>query len=443
MAELASAAPTSGGLYFWTYSFSSPRWRNLLCWIVGYANTIGMVAGLASIDWGCAVQVMAAATIGSDGTFQPTSAQLFGVYAAIVVSHGFICCLGTAVLARLQSLYVTLNVLLCLAVIIGLPAATPSEFRNSTKVALGDFNDLTGWNQGYAFILSFLSPLWTIASFDSSVHISEEASNAATAVPWAIINAVAVGGVLGFAINMVLAFFMGSDLQSLVNSSQPMAQIFLNSFGKKATLGIWAVVIIVQYMMGSSILLAGSRQIFAFSRDRALPFSGYLYRINRYTQTPVNTVWFDVIFAILLGCLAFAGTQAINAVFALSITALYVAYSIPISARILSKTTFKPGPFSLGIWGIPVAVIAVLFMMFMTIVFLFPSTPQTSVQQMNYTVAVLGGVLLLSLIWYYFPKYGGVHWFTGPVPNVNIRSSSPQSINSEKGDEKVDTAEVA
>ncbi len=35
MAELASAAPTSGGLYFWTHSLSSPRWRNLLSWIVG------------------------------------------------------------------------------------------------------------------------------------------------------------------------------------------------------------------------------------------------------------------------------------------------------------------------------------------------------------------------------------------------------------------------
>lgn len=64
----------------------------------------------------------------------------------------------------------------------------------------------------------------------------------------------------------------------------------------------------------------------------------------------MNTVWFDVFFSILLGCLAFAGTQAINAVFALSVTALYVAYSIPISLRIVSKTNFKPGPFSLGIW---------------------------------------------------------------------------------------------
>ena len=40
--------------------------------------------------------------------------------------------------------------------------------------------------------------LINLGSFDSGVHISEETSNAATAVPWAIVNAVAVGGVLGF-----------------------------------------------------------------------------------------------------------------------------------------------------------------------------------------------------------------------------------------------------
>ena len=76
-------------------------------------------------------------------------------------------------------------------------------------------------------------------------------------------------------------------------------------------------------------------------------------------------------------------------------------------------------------------------MTLMGIVFLFPFTPQTSVQEMNYTVAVLGGVMVLSVIWYYFPIYGGVHWFKGPVANINIRTPSldgSQSIysNSEK-----------
>jgi len=35
-------------------------------------------------------------------------------------------------------------------------------------------------------------------SFDSSVHISEEASNAATAVPWGIVGAITIAGILGW-----------------------------------------------------------------------------------------------------------------------------------------------------------------------------------------------------------------------------------------------------
>jgi amino acid transporter len=103
-------------------------------------------------------------------------------------------------------------------------------------------------------------------------------------------------------------------------------------------------------MMGSSMVLASSRQTFAFARDGALPFSSYLYRMNSFTKTPVNTVWFVAVSSIVLGMLSFAGPQAINAVFSLSVTALYIAYSIPIIARFVFKNNFKPGPFSLGIF---------------------------------------------------------------------------------------------
>jgi hypothetical protein len=51
-----------------------------------------------------------------------------------------------------------------------------------------------------------------------------------------------------------------------------------------------------------------------------------------------------------VGALVFAGTQAINAVSSISITALYVAYSIPIGARWIwrKENGWTPGAFSLG-----------------------------------------------------------------------------------------------
>ena len=38
---------------------------------------------------------------------------------------------------------------------------------------------------------------------------------------------------------------------------------------------------------------------------------------------------------------------------------------------------------------------------------------------MNYTTVVLGGVLRFSIAWYCLSVYGGVHWFTGLVPNID------------------------
>ncbi len=74
-------------------------------------------------------------------------------------------------------------------------------------------------------------------------------------------------------------------------------------------------------------------------------------------------------------------------------------------------------------------------MFFLGTVSLFPGAPGVGADDMNYTVVVVGGIMLLSLLWYYFPKYGGVYWFKGPVPNIHIgidpRDSTQTSLERE------------
>ncbi|KAJ8594342.1 hypothetical protein M405DRAFT_858185 [Rhizopogon salebrosus TDB-379] len=381
MAELASAAPTSGGLYYWTYSLASPRCRNLLMdsrmWvaIVSFwkrvadmyhhadANTVTSIAVLAPVDWACAIQITAAASIASN-VYVTTNGQIF-IFAALVLPHAALVSLGTRVLARLQRLYILLSVCLCFVIIIALPIATPSEYRNSASFSFGDFTNLEGWPSGFAFILSLLAPLYTIGGYDSSVHMSEEASNAASVIPWAIVGSI------------------GASMSPL-----HFVWIFYNSFGQKGALTLWSLIILAQYMMGSSCLLVGSRQTFAFARDGAIPFSRYFYRINSHTKTPVNTVWLDALLALVIGLLAIASTQAIDAVFTLAVTSSYISYITQIVTRFAFKNDFKPGPFNLGRWSFPVAAIAVSWMVFMNIVCFFPATPQTNVQEMDYTVQI-------------------------------------------------------
>lgn len=60
-----------------------------LCMLRLDANTVGSIAAVASIDWGCAIQVMAAASIGSNETFEATAAQTLyglGIYQISIVA---------------------------------------------------------------------------------------------------------------------------------------------------------------------------------------------------------------------------------------------------------------------------------------------------------------------------------------------------------------------
>jgi len=400
------------------------------------------IAGIASVAWALTVIIGACVNLGSaTANFVPTTGQMFGIYSAILILQGMLACFGTKLVARMQWFFIVVNIVLVVALIIALAVATPKEFRNNAKFAFTDFENFNGWPNGYGFILSFLSPMWTIAGFDAAVHISEEAVNANIAVPVAMILATSIAGVLGFFVNMALAFFMGPDITTILSDplGQPMATILNNALGQKGTLTFFAWIAIVLFFTGANVIIVVSRQSFAFARDGALPFSSWIYCINGRTGTPVNAAWFCNGIAFLLGILAFAGPVAINSVFTLLVGSQNIAYCIPIASRFIFHNDFKPGPFTLGRFGLPVAVVAVAWMIFMTIVFLFPTTPQVTKATMNYTVVVLGGWLFIALVLYYFPVYGGVHRFKGPVRNIESKEGdeSHPSTSLHSNDEKL------
>ena len=83
--------------------------------------------------------------------------------------------------------------------------------------------------------------------------------------------------------------------------------------------------------------------------------------------------------------------------------------------------------------GLPVALVALLWMAFSVAILMFPTTPTVAGADMNYTVVVMGGWLLLCVAYYYCPRYGGVHWFTGPVANVGSAPRSERSSDSVDG----------
>ncbi|KAF8994230.1 hypothetical protein BDQ17DRAFT_1392446 [Cyathus striatus] len=385
MAKLASSAPTSGELYYWTFKYSSPCYHKVASWVVRYANSVGYITGVSGLDFALLVQTLAAVSIGTDGTYIPTSGQTFSVFCGLLLLHSLIASLATSTLAKIQPYSITLNTLLFVALLIVLPIATLSEFKNSAPFAFGNFKNLSLWPSGFAFMLSWLALAWTMA----------------------------LGCMLGWGIT--LAFNIGPDTAAILSDlvGQPMVTILLNSFGNFIILTVYLVTVL--------------RQTFALSYG-ALPSSHYLYKINHTTETPVNCIIFCTFCTMLLGLLTFAGPVAITAIFSMGVMCQYISYSLLIAARFFGGSTFVPGPFYMGKLSAPVAYVALLFMAFMVLVLLFPTNPGPTSADMNYSVMVVGGIISLCLTYYFFPVYGGRYWFTGPVKTTCSTDSKPDSL---------------
>jgi hypothetical protein len=101
-----------------------------------------------------------------------------------------------------------------------------------------------------------------------------------------------------------------------------------------------------------------------------------------------------------------------SAIFCLNIMGLYVAYGIPIFARVMwGKKLLRPGPWYLGKYSIPMATIACAWMAFAIVIFCFPGDPNPTATTMNYAVVVSAGVWIFAGGYYFLPKWGGKTFF--------------------------------
>lgn len=246
LAELSSALPTTGALYFWTFYFGPKRHRGLLCYIIGYLNTLGNVTGLISVGYSVALMISSVVGIATNGEWTATRPQIYLIALAVMVSHAAACSLPGKILASMQTIYMVGNFLIIAVIAILLPALTPSENRPEASWVFTHTDNGTEWPTGFTFILALLMPLWTVNGFESSIHISEETRDAIRAVPKALMWIVVASFVLGLGCVIGVSFSV-KDFEAVRNTplGQPMAQILLDSFGYSGALAAWTAIAIL------------------------------------------------------------------------------------------------------------------------------------------------------------------------------------------------------
>lgn len=145
-------------------------------------------------------------------------------------------------------------------------------------------------------------------------------------------------------------------------------QIFANAVqsGHAATaMIVWLVVMVMFAEM--SVMATASRQIFAFARDNAIPFSPWFANVSPKWNLPLNSIFFTFFATIVLSLINLGSSTALNLITSLATNALLSSYICSIGCMIWRRVTnapLLPSPFNLGRYGLLINILSEIFLIF-------------------------------------------------------------------------------
>lgn len=319
--------------------------------------------------------LLAAVSMGRNFDYEITAERTIGVMAALTVLTGVVNSLSTYWMEKMTKTYVIFHVLVLVSCSIALLVMTKD--KHSSSYVFTDVSPSSGWTPvGFSFLFGFLSVSWTMTDYDATAHITEEIDEPEIKAPWAISMAMLFTYLAGFLFNIVLVYCMGpldtDDSILLSPLAQPVAQLFYNSLGKAGGIAFTVFGFIIIKFVCFTAMQALGRTVFAFSRDKLLPFSHVWTKVNSKTGTPIYAVWISVFFCIAINLVGLGSYAAISGVFNICAIALDWSYIIPIACKLIFGK-FEKGPWHLGVFSFWVNLWACLWTLFVSIIFILPT----------------------------------------------------------------------
>jgi amino acid transporter len=394
LAELTSAIPTSGAIYHWSSILGNKGWG----WFCGWFNMVGQITVVAGIDFGCA-GFAASLLFG-----EPTKVELLSVYAVILISHAILNHVGIRIVAKLNDISAIYHLAGVALLVVALVYFGPTQ--DVGYLFDTSFSTVTSVSTPYwfAFLVGLLQAQWTITGYDASAHTSEETIDPKVRAPWGVYMSVALSGFFGF-IMLALVTMSIKDPNAVAAAGGNAFIVVIEQamggvFGKVI---LWMVTI-AMWFCGLSGITSASRMIYAFSRDKGLPLSILWSKVSSKFRTPANAIW--VVAALAFCCALLDNVYAV--VTSLSVIGLHTSYLLPLFLKLRAQykgvwTAKDNGPWSLGNWSVFVNVVAVVWILFITIdLLLAPSEVKITE---NYTLTYATGkafatVLVLLVITY-------------------------------------------
>jgi amino acid transporter len=403
MGQIGSSFPTAGGLYHWSSHLGGKAWG----WATAWFNLVGLIAVVSSVD------VLLYQVFFRDlflATVLKVDVSGFGYWhqfffvLIVLATQALLNHYGIKLTTRVTDLSGYLIFALTIVLIISLFAFSPVALDFSRLFRLENFTGDAGGgvvpfrteSLAFAFLLGLSYVCYTLTGYDASAHTSEETHDAQVNVPKGMWQAVfwswSVGLIMVAAFVLVMpsveeagATGWGAFFYMWGASRMPFALSFILALG----------IVIVNYICALAGLTSMSRMMFAFARDGGLPASGFLSHVSTNHRTPTYAIWTGAFLALL--SMVYAPYYLVLAV--ACAVFLYLSYAMPIAAGFLAegKTWKEKGPFNLGVWSKPNAIVAVLGSIVLSITGFFPPN-----EKVFYLTVAL--VIIMPILWYGFVR---------------------------------------
>ena len=424
--ELASHYPIAGALYQYSKFSVGPRYG----WLVGWFYGIALLVTVASVDSGVVSYFAALMHNWFHWNLDPTKhLTILLVTLALLVIQTILNITGTGVMGKVAQfgVYVELLGTVGVAIVLlihgfhhGLGFLFTQQGVTHPKTnALGlDFHG--HWWTGAALV-AVLAPVYIIYGFESAGDISEETIDAGRQVPRAMRMAVLWGGLASLILTgaLLLAMPKHNGVAATVNGGGVPFVLGQLSTGVQDVLRV--LIIFAFFSCGTSVQGAGSRLIFSYSRDNALPASRWLSRIHGTFKTPVNALITGAVITSLFLLLVFpspqhnvhiwfitypAKTNVLVALVSFGVSGIYLSFGMTVLASLIARRRgwLPEGKFTLGRWGYPVTIVALIYLVALFVDVVIPSGINSPRAFFNldwitllvmFVIAVLGVLYLL------------------------------------------------
>ncbi|MCX6068845.1 MAG: amino acid permease [Chloroflexi bacterium] len=372
MGQIASSYPTAGGLYHWSSILGGRAWG----WVTAWFNVLGLVFVISSVDAGV-FQLFRDLVLGgvfhmdvSGAAWQATSGLPGLIWLAgvglIIVTHAALNHFGIRLTTVLTDISGYLIFIVAITLTISLLVFSPVALDFSRLWTFTNFSGEAGGSVIpqtnsilYGFVVGLILVVYTITGYDASAHTSEETHDAQINVPKGMWQAVFYSMIFGFFMVCSFVLTMPDMAEGASKGWGVIAYIMSSSKMPSPLLDLLYVgIVFANYLCGLACVTSCSRMMYAFARDGGLPFSKALSNVSVEHRVPTVSIWVSAALA-FLSCI-YGGAFIVLA--AGCVVFLYISYIMPVAAGFFAegKTWKEKGPFDLGVFSKPIAILAIL-----------------------------------------------------------------------------------